>query len=366
MRHMSRIFAAVDRDTECAVRRFAMRCISAAALLLPTAAVADPITLKLSFFTSDQSVAYQAAVKPFVDAINHDGKSLLHIDVYLSGALGKMQNELPQLVLDGKADIAFIVPGQNPERFRDTAAIEMPGLFSDAYEASLVYTRLIARHALPGYDDFFVVGAYGTAPEIINSRKTLTTLADLKGQKIRVNNLPEAAGLAKLGALPVVLAFNATSPAISGGLIDGATAPPAQLFDVGIGRLTTFHYLLPTSTAPLALVMNRKVFDGLPENAKALIRKYSGEWAADQFSKVYKKLNQRGVDQLEADSRRSVVVPSAADLKTANDDFKSVLDSWTAEGQQNRILAALVQAELHSLRDHEKAQRTETDRDDDN
>ena len=95
-------------------------------------AVADPITLKLSFFTSDQSVAYQAAVKPFVDAINHDGNSLLHIDVYLSGALGKMQNELPQLVLEGKADIAFIVPGQNPERFRDTAAIEMPGLFRDA------------------------------------------------------------------------------------------------------------------------------------------------------------------------------------------------------------------------------------------
>jgi TRAP-type C4-dicarboxylate transport system substrate-binding protein len=345
--------------------RYAIGGIFAAALL-PTAGIADPITLKLSFFTSDQSVAYQAAVKPFVDAINQDGNGLLHIEVYLSGALGRVQNELPQLVLDGKADIAFIVPGQNPERFRDTAAIEMPGLFRDAREASLVYTRLIAGHALPGYDDFFVIGVYGTAPEIINSRKNLAALADLKGQKIRVNNLMEAAGLAKLGALPVVLAFNATSPAISGGQIDGATAPPAQLFDVGIGRLTTFHYLLPTSTAPLALVMNQKVFDELPENAKALIRRYSGEWAANQFSRVYEKFNEQGVDQLKADSRRSVVVPSAVDLKTASDDFKSVLDGWTAEGQQNRILASLVQAVLGSLRDPKKAPRTETNRDDDN
>jgi len=343
-----------------------MRGICAVALLLPATAIADPITLKLSFFTSDQSVAYQAAVKPFVEAINHEGNGLLHIDVYLSGTLGKVQNELPQLVLDGKADIAFIVPGQNPERFRDTAAIETPGLFRDAREASLVYTRLLARHALPGYDDFFVIGAYGTAPEIINSRKNLTTLAELKGQKIRVNNLMEAAALAKFGALPVVLAFNATSAAISSAQIDGATAPPAQLFDVGIGRLTTFHYLLPTSTAPLALVMNRKVFDGLPGNAKALIRKYSGEWAANQFSKVYQKLNEQGFDQLKTDTRRSIVAPSPRDLKTANNEFRSVLDGWIAEGPQNRILASLVQAELGSLRDPEKVPRAETDRDDDN
>ena len=346
--------------------RPAVGCMFAVALLLPTAAIADPIALKLSFFTSDQSVAYQAAVKPFVDAVNHDGNNLLHIDVYLSGSLDGVQNELPQLVLDGKADIAFIVPEQNPERFRNTAAIEMPGLFRDAREASLVYTRLIAGHALPGYDDFFVVGAYGTAPEIINSRKNLTTLVDLKGQKIRVNNLTEAAALAKLGALPVVLAFNATSPAISGGLIDGATAPPAQLFDVGIGRLTTFHYLLPTSTAPLALVMNRKVFDGLPENGKALIRKYSGEWTANQFSEVYAKFNEQGLEQLKTDSRRSVVVASAVDLKTANDAFKSVNDGWAAEDQQNLVLASLVQAELGRLRDREKAARTETKRDDEN
>lgn len=64
-----------------------MRWMIAAALLLPTAAIADPIARKLSFFTSDQSVAYRAAVKPFVDAINQDGSGLLHIDVYLSGIL---------------------------------------------------------------------------------------------------------------------------------------------------------------------------------------------------------------------------------------------------------------------------------------
>ena len=60
-----------NRSTVVAVARIAAMVSS---LLLPLAATAEPVTLKLSFFTSDRSFAYQAAVKPFVDAINADGK----------------------------------------------------------------------------------------------------------------------------------------------------------------------------------------------------------------------------------------------------------------------------------------------------
>lgn len=327
--------------------------VAAAVVLLPAAATAEPIKLKLSFFTSDRSVAYQTAVKPFVEAINHEGKGLLEIQVYFSGTLGKVQKELPQLVLNGEADMAFIVPGQNPELFRDNAAIELPGLFRDAREATLVHTRLAAEGALAGYGDFFVIGAYGTDPETIHSRKRLTSLADLKGQKIRTNNLTESVGLAKLGALPVVLAFNETSPAISSGIIDGATVPAAQLFDVGIGRLTTYHYMLQTSTAPLTLMMSRKAFDRLPDDVEALLRKYSGEWTAGRFFEAYEGIEKEALDQIKADTRRTVVVPSAADLKVASAAFASIRADWSAASQHNRDLLAREQSELVKLRQGE-------------
>ncbi len=330
--------------------RSAIRFATIALALLPIAAASEPIKLKLSFFTSDRSVAYQAAVKPFVDAINHDGKDLLQIEVYLSGKLGKVQKELPQLVLNGEADIAFIVPGQNPERFRDNAAIELPGLFRDAREATLVHTRLAAAGALAGYEDFFVIGAYGTDPETIHSRKALASLADLKGQKIRTNNLIESLALARLGALPVVLAFNETSPAISSGMIDGATAPTAQLFDVGIGRLASYHYMLRTSTAPLTLMMSRRAFDRLPEDAKALIRKYSGEWTAARFAEAYEKFDKDALEQIKTDVRRTIVVPSAIDLKTAHAVFMSIRNDWAAASPQNRELLGQALTEISKLR----------------
>ena len=307
----------------------------AATLFLPLSAAADPVTLKLSFFTSDRSIAYQTAVKPFVDAVNSEGEGVLKIEVYPSGALGKVQRDLPKQVLDGIADIAFIVPGQNPELFRDNSVVELPGLFRNARDASLTYTRLVAENALAGYGDFFVIGAFATQPETINSRKPIRSLADLKGQKIRVNNPTQALALAKLGALPVVLAFNETAPAISAGALDGATVPITQMFDVGIGRLTSNHYLLGTSVAPLTLMMNRKVFDRLPENAKTLIRKYSGEWTAIQFSEAYETIGKKIIEDVKADARRNIVVPSVQDLLTAQRIFKTITQDWAAANIHN-------------------------------
>ncbi len=75
--------------------------------------------------------------------------------------------------------------------------------------------------------------------------------------------------------------------AIAGGAIDGATMDPTGLFDFGVARVATNHYLLSGGGAPLALLMNRKKFDSLPEAAKAIIRKYSGEWAAAKWIDLY-------------------------------------------------------------------------------
>lgn len=324
--------------------------IALALAALPAMAAAEPVTLKLSFFTSDRTVAYQAAIKPFVDAINSDGHGLLKIEVYASGTLGKVQKELPQQVLDGTADIAFIVPGQNPELFIDNVVMELPGLFRDLREATLTYTALVAANALAGYQDFFVIGAYATPPDSIHSRKPIRSLADLKGQKIRVNNSTLATALAKLGALPVVLAFNETTPAISSGAIDGAAISAAQLFDVGIGRFASNHYLLGTSVAPLTLMMNRKVFDRLPADAQALIRRHSGQWTAERFIRAYEAVGNKAFEVIKTDPRRSIVVPSSADQLAAQEAFKAVIQDWATASAHNQALLDLTQGTLAKLR----------------
>lgn len=326
-------------------------CLAAVVCLLaPGWSAADPITLKLSFFTSDRSTAYQAVVKPFVDAVNREGGDRLKIQVYPSGSLGKVQKELPQLVLDGGADIAFVVPGQNPELFTDNSVIELPGLYRDAREASLVYTRLVHANLLAGYEGFFPVVTVATDPEPIHSRKNIASLADIRGQKIRVNNPTGAVALAKLGALPIVLAFNETASAISSGTIDGATIPTAQLFDVGVGRLVSNHYLLGTSSAPLTLLMNRRTFDRLPDDAQSIIRKYSGVWAISRYADIMAHADEKVIKEIKSDGRRHVVVPSASDQDTAHKLFKSIVDDWSAHSVHNRALLKSTRDEIAKIR----------------
>ena len=128
--------------TENSMFKLLTHCALLSLVLMPHMAIADPITLKLAFFTSDQSKIFNIAIKPFIDAMNEEGST--KIETYASGSLGKDQAQQPQMVRDGVADIAFVVLGPTGNQFPDRSVMELPGLFNDMREATLVCTRLIA------------------------------------------------------------------------------------------------------------------------------------------------------------------------------------------------------------------------------
>ena len=330
--------------------RYMIPLVVALSLCFPRTATADPTTLKLAFFSSDRSASYRAAVNPFLEAIAEGGDDLIRVEPHISGTLGRDLSQQPQLVIDGTADIAYVVPGMTRERFPDNAIVEMPGLYRDMREASLVFTRLIAANALRGYEDFFVIGAFVTEPESIHSRTAIASLQDLRGKKLRVNNAAEAAALDKLGAVPVLLPVNRISDALSSGQLDGALVPPSPLSDYGIKRIATYHYMLGTGGAPLLLLMNRKRFDSLPGEAQALIRRGSGECAAERFIATYEAVESEIMRQLRSDPNRRVIDPSQRDLQTAHAAFGSVLQEWVAISRHNDRLLRAAQLEIARLR----------------
>jgi len=332
------------------IKRVAQVAAVAIALLLPATAVAAPVTLKLSFVTSDRSNIYQCYVKPFVDAVDADGAGLVQIKVYFSGAISPAMPEQAQLVLDGAADLAYVVPGYTPRQFPDISVLELPGLFRNERESSLTFARLAAAGALEGYRKFFVVGAFVSEGESIHSRKPVATLADLKGQQIRVNNQVEAETLRKLGAVPTLLPINRTMEALSQGKLDGVTVPSSILTEFGFARLANNHYLLPLSGVLISLVMSREKLASLPRRAQEIIVKYSGKWLSEQGAGCFVAKNREMAAKLKADPRRTVVEPSSTDLATGREVFSSVVEDWANESPRHRELLALVESELAKLR----------------
>jgi TRAP-type C4-dicarboxylate transport system substrate-binding protein len=318
--------------------------------MLPGAAVADPIKLKLSYFTSDREVIYLVGVKPFVDSVNAAAKGLIEIDVYPSGSLGKSYAGQAQLVLDGVADFAFVNPALTPEQFPDDGVFELPGLFRDVREASIVYTRLVASGTLRGYQDFFVVGAIAGGPQNIHTRAPIASLKDLQGKKIRASNRTEAAVLNAMGMSAAIIPINQTAEAVSRGTVDGATGPAIIMGEFGIARVTSHHYLIRMGVAPLALLMNKKKFESLPLGAQDLIRKFSGEWLAAHFAEAFDVSNHLAMKQFKSDPKRSTILPSQPDLNTVKSTFDKFIKEWGASNPRDVQMLTAAESELGKLR----------------
>lgn len=302
-----------------------------------TVAIAQPVTLKLSFFSSDRSHLYLSGIKPFVDAVNLEGKGRVQIEPYLSGRLGNLE-QLSQAIRDGVVDIGYVIPPYERAIFSDATVVELPGMYKDAAEATRVFWWLLERDRLRGFADFLVIGAFASEPESIHLRPPVATLADLKDKIVRANNPVEVQVLQRLGAKPSIVAINLAAQAISAGEIDGAYAPLVPMIEFGIGRVAQFHYLLRTSCVPQILLMNRKKFESLPSDVQELIRRYSGQWLVETYIRINNAVVQREMDGLLADPRRTVVFPSEADMKTADEVFKKVVDGFAAQSAHNADL----------------------------
>src|ERR1700735_424667 len=167
--------------------RILTRCALLWMIVWPTASVAEPIRLKLSFFTSHRYAIYRTVVKPFVDAVNSAADGSVQIDTYLSGVLGSYPKQA-ELVLDGTVDLAFVNPGLTPELFPDESVVQLPGLFRDMKEASFAYTRLVASGKMRGHERYFTVAAIAAGPQYIHTRSPVASLGDLKARKLRSTN----------------------------------------------------------------------------------------------------------------------------------------------------------------------------------
>ena len=321
----------------------------AALAAMPLVVAAEPIKLKFSYYTSDREVIYLSAVKPFIDSVNAAANGLIEIDAFTSGSLGKSYAGQAQLVLDGVADFAFVNPGLTPEQFPDDTVMELPGLFHDVREASMVYTRLVASGALRGYEDFFVVGAVAGGPQSIHTRPPISSLEDLLGKKIRASNRTEGLVLDALGMSAKVIPINATAEAISRGDIDGTTVPASMLLNFGISRVTSYHYFIRLGFAPLVILMNRQKFDSLPKTGQDIIRKFSGESFAKCFAEAFVANDDRVIEQFKSDPHRTVIFPSQRDLDVAQATYRRAIDEWQARTPRNRELLTMVESEIAKL-----------------
>jgi len=326
--------------------------VSAVALLaaLAGSAAAEPVKVKFAVFTPDKEQTFLTVMKPFAEAVNKDAPNAVQIELYPNGALGRSPLQQAQMVLDGVADIGWIIASYTPGRFQENEVFELPGLFRDLQEATTVFTRLVLAGKIRGYEEFHPIGLFGTAPYSLHARNPINAISDIKGKKIRSSGAIEGETLKAFGAVPIGMPVTEIPEAIGRGTIDGTTSHPSPLFDFGIARVTNAHFFTRLGVVPLAILMNKKKFESLPKEGQDAIRRYSGEWTAVRFNKHIGEYNDALVKKLEADPKRKVVFPSPQELDAMQPVFKRVIDAWAAKSARNKELLGLVHSEIANVR----------------
>jgi len=273
------------------------------------------------------AVATVTAVKglnSMFDAIKQD--TGLTIRLNLGGTLPITATNITQAVADNVVqlgDDAFFI-GSAPVGavVRLPLMIRSQAEFEKAWDIAAPYLR--AEYAKK---DVVLLGRYIFPYNVIWSRKKLTSLADINGQKIRVIAPEQADFIKMLGGIPVTLGTAEVAAALDRGVIDGAITASS-----GYGYvwrdLLKYSYRLNVSFIDSLILVNKGAWEQLsPENRKKVqaivdehTRRITDAMAAEEDD-VTRKLAAGGM---------VVTEPSKEDIALAESKMAPYWKNWAS------------------------------------
>ena len=173
-------------------------------------------------------------------------------------------------VESGVADIGCFAMSYQPGRFPVSEAVDLPLGFTSSRVASLTLYDLIARRQPKEFEKVHVVTTFTCPPVNLMTSKPAKTLADLKGMQLRAAGTGVDA-VKLLGGTPVAMPQSDVPDAIQKGVVSGLASSLEVLKDMNYAAYCPYSTRVDANVVTFAVVMNRKKWDGLPEDVKKVI-----------------------------------------------------------------------------------------------
>ena len=271
-----------------------------AAVFASMATAAPAQELSLAYFMGPKHPMNAGMFTPFAEQISAATNGELTVRQFPGGALNSSPPKQYSIMLDGVADITFILPGYTADLFPKTNVVGLPGVCGSAAACTEALQR--ARAELETEYDAKVLAIWSNAPPVLITRDTpVTTLDDLKGMKIRVTSKRDAQFIEALGASPVAQPVSVINQNLANGVIDAIMVDPSAINSFKLHEpanyITTWF---PGSGNSFALLMNRDVYEGLSDERRAVIDAAAGPELSLNAGGTYDAAARKGL-QVAAD-----------------------------------------------------------------
>ncbi|MCP4597662.1 TRAP transporter substrate-binding protein [Neptuniibacter sp.] len=210
-----------------------------------------------------------------------------------------------ELVEDGVVDASFSYHGYVPGRFKLTQAVEQPLLGSSAEAASVAHWRVHNKYFAKAneHDGLELIGLFTHGPGQIHMANPVSSLADLKGKKIRLGGGVQG----EIGHRMGVTAVGAPAPKVyemmQQGVIDGVFIPMGEQKSLRLKEVAKNVIALPGGMylGSFAMFMNPDFLADLDAKDREAIMAVSGEKLSAMAGKAWDAGDAAGLEAAQAD-----------------------------------------------------------------
>jgi tripartite ATP-independent transporter DctP family solute receptor len=277
---------------------------------------------------------------PTVEAVERMGKKLeaatsgrLSIQMYPSMQLGGEKEMIEQAQV-GALAIARISVGPMGPLVPELNVFNLPFVFRDGAHMEKVIDGPIGAELLQKLTDHPTAGLIGLcwmnagSRNVYNSKKPITTLADLKGLKIRMMGNPLFVDtMNALGGNGVAMGFDQLVNAMQTGVVDGAENNPPSYVTGQHFRYAKHYAMTEHLIIPEILVFSKRTWGGLSKDDQDLILKLAKEAQQEQRLLWYAMEEKSMKEMKEA----GIEITKVADKKAFQDAVKPVWDKYAAQ-----------------------------------
>jgi tripartite ATP-independent transporter DctP family solute receptor len=277
---------------------------------------------------------------PTVQAVENMGKKLeeatggrLGIQMYASMQLGGEKEAIEQAQI-GALQLARVSVGALGPVIDDLNVFNLPFLFRNTEHMEKVIDGPIGQAMLDKVTNNPQVRLLGLcwmdagARNIYDSKKPIRTIADLKGQKVRVMGNPIFVDMMNaLGGNGVAMGYDQVFSALQTGVVDGAeNNPPSFVFDNHY-QAAKYYSLTEHLIVPEMLVFSRTSWDKLSPEDQGLLKKFAREAQLDE-RQLWQKTEAEAITRMKA---AGIEIIPIADKKPFQDAVKPVWDKYGAK-----------------------------------
>lgn len=280
------------------------------------ALAAEQIVIKFSHVVAPNTPKGKGADK-FKELAEKYTNGAVKVEVYPNSQLLKDKEELEALQLGAVQMLAPSLAKFGPLGIKEFEVFDLPYIFPDYDSLHKVTKGEIGKELLDKLGEKQIQGLayWDNGFKIMSANSKLYKPEDFLGLKMRIQSSKVLeAQMNALGAVPQVMAFSEVYQALQTGVVDGTENPPSNMFTQKMHEVQKFATLSNHGYLGYAVIVNKKFWDGLPQDVRTSLNKAMDE-STDYANGIAKEENDKALAAMKEAGKTEFHTLSEDELK---------------------------------------------------